>query len=292
MYSCHSTFRFIVILIVLAGLTACTTKGCYARVTTNSNKSFEDRQVFLPGNQYLHKSNFIITGNIKKHPVVTNKWPIHSMNSGSSDDYQQPTLWNKKLPPATLLAGIKNPKESVTARKQQAITAKKITPITNKTMSDSGITYKKQPDKLGIVQNRKDSQKKSIIPFKDKKKLTLNFDWPMQGKVLRSFSPSHNKGIDIAGKQKQSVKATEAGTVVYGGQGLIGFGQLLIIKHNAFYLSAYANNSQLLVKKGQYVQKGQLIAEVGKAGIKRSSLHFEIRKNGKPLNPLNFLPKK
>jgi murein DD-endopeptidase MepM/ murein hydrolase activator NlpD len=276
----------------LAGLAACTTKGCYARVTTNNNESFEDKQFFLPGNQHLHKSNFIITGNIKKYPVVTNKWPTHSMNSGSSDDYQRPTLWKKKLPPATLLAEIKTPKESVTARKKQTITGKINTPITNETMSEPDITYKKQPDKLNTVQNRKDSQKKSIIPIKDKKKLTLNFDWPMQGKVLRNFSPSHNKGIDIAGKQKQSVKATEAGTIVYGGQGLIGFGQLLIIKHNAFYLSAYANNSQLFVKKGQYVQKGQLIAEVGKAGIKRSSLHFEIRKNGKPLNPLNFLPNK
>jgi len=122
--------------------------------------------------------------------------------------------------------------------------------------------------------------------------LELNFGWPIKGRVLKSFSPSRNKGIDIAGKKGQSVKASEAGKVVYGGQGLIGFGKLLIIKHNDDYLSAYANNSRLLVKEGQNVQKGQLIAEVGDVGIKRTSLHFEIRKNGKPVNPLKLFPKK
>lgn len=122
--------------------------------------------------------------------------------------------------------------------------------------------------------------------------LELNFGWPIKGRVLKSFSPSRNKGIDIAGKKGQSVKATEAGKVVYGRQGLIGFGNLLIIKHNDDYLSAYANSSRLLVYEGQYVQKGQVIAEVGAVGIKRTSLHFEIRKNGKPVNPLELLPKK
>ena len=120
----------------------------------------------------------------------------------------------------------------------------------------------------------------------------LNFGWPIKGKVLNNFSLSHNKGIDITGKQGQPVKATEAGTVVYGGQGLIGFGKLLIIKHNDVYLSAYANNNHLLANEGEYVQKGQTIATVGDVGIKRTSLHFEIRKNGKPVNPLNLLPKK
>ena len=75
------------------------------------------------------------------------------------------------------------------------------------------------------------------------------------------------------------------------GQGLIGFGKILIIKHNDAYLSAYANTSRLLVKEGEPIEKGQIIAEVGNVGIKRASLHFEIRKNGKPVDPLNLLPK-
>lgn len=123
-----------------------------------------------------------------------------------------------------------------------------------------------------------------------KKSTSLDFDWPIKGKVLKRFSTAHNKGIDIAGKKGQPVKSAEAGKVVYDGQGLRGFGKLLIIKHNAVYLSAYANNSRLLVKEGQLVKKGQVIAEVGNVGSKRASLHFEIRKNGKPVNPLNLMP--
>jgi len=144
------------------------------------------------------------------------------------------------------------------------------------------------PDHADRTTNKK--QRKSIVSIDNKKMVELNFGWPIKGRVLKSFSPSRNKGIDIAGKRGQPVKATEAGKVVYGGQGLIGFGKLLIIMHNNDYLSAYANNSRLLVNEGQHVEKGQVIAEVGGVGIKRMSLHFEIRKKGKPVNPLKILP--
>ena len=129
------------------------------------------------------------------------------------------------------------------------------------------------------------------VAHAQKKMPELSFDWPIKGRVLKSFSPARNKGIDIAGKKGQPIKATEAGLVVYGRQGLIGFGKLLIILHNHEYLSAYTNAGRLLVREGQHVDKGQLIAEVGDLGIKRTSLHFEIRKNGKPVNPFTVLPK-
>lgn len=136
------------------------------------------------------------------------------------------------------------------------------------------------------------SQKKSIISIDNSNMLKLYFQWPIKGEVLKAFSKTDNKGIDIAGKMGQEVSAAEAGKVVYSGQGLIGYGNLLIIKHNDLYLSAYANNSKLLVAEGYAVEKGQVIAKVGQAGLNKASLHFEIRKNGKPVNPLNFLPKK
>ena len=150
---------------------------------------------------------------------------------------------------------------------------------------------KKQQARLGDRKKLK-RQRQSIVSIDDKKMLELSFGWPIKGRVLKRYSPPRNKGIDITGKQGQSIKAAEAGKVVYGGQGLIGFGKLLIIKHNSEYLSAYANSSRLLVNEGQHVQKGQVVAEVGNVGIKRTSLHFEIRKNGKPMNPLKLLPKK
>ncbi|MGH8685337.1 MAG: peptidoglycan DD-metalloendopeptidase family protein, partial [Nitrosospira sp.] len=113
--------------------------------------------------------------------------------------------------------------------------------------------------------------------------------WPVKGKLLEAFSES-TKGIDIAGKSGQSVSASAAGKVVYSGAGLRGYGKLIIIKHNSTYLSAYAHNNKLLVKEGQTVTKGQKIAEMGNTDANLVKLHFEIRKNGKPVDPMKHLP--
>lgn len=113
--------------------------------------------------------------------------------------------------------------------------------------------------------------------------------WPTKGKVSELFSES-TKGIDIAGKQGQEVTASAGGKVVYSGAGLRGYGKLVIIKHNNTYLSAYAHNNKILVKEGQTVIKGQKIAEMGSTDSSLVKLHFEIRKNGKPVDPLKHLP--
>jgi lipoprotein NlpD len=120
------------------------------------------------------------------------------------------------------------------------------------------------------------------------------WQWPTQGKVIRGFSrnESGKKGIDIAGRTGQKVVASAAGKVVYSGSGLLRYGKLIIIKHNDTYLSAYAHNRRLLVSEGQTVKQGQPIAEMGRSGTDRTMLHFEIRKNGKPINPLYFLSKR
>ncbi|MGH8761825.1 MAG: peptidoglycan DD-metalloendopeptidase family protein [Nitrosospira sp.] len=117
----------------------------------------------------------------------------------------------------------------------------------------------------------------------------IEWIWPVKGKVLEGFSES-TKGIDIAGKSGQPVSASAAGKVVYSGAGLRGYGKLIIIKHNPTYLSAYAHNDKLLVKEGQTVAKGQKIAEMGSTDTNLVKLHFEIRKNGKPVDPLKHLP--
>jgi lipoprotein NlpD len=117
------------------------------------------------------------------------------------------------------------------------------------------------------------------------------WQWPAKGKVVTSFSRSGGKGIDIAGSFGQLVVAASAGRVVYSGSGLIGYGQLIIVKHNKRYLSAYAHNNKILVKEGDTVTGGQRIAEMGRSGSNRAMLHFEIRRDGKPIDPLRFLPK-
>ena len=118
--------------------------------------------------------------------------------------------------------------------------------------------------------------------------------WPSNGILIGKFSSngSLNKGIDIAGDLGQPVLAASDGTVVYAGSGLRGYGELVIIKHSDTYVSAYGHNRRLLVREGQQVKVGQKIAEMGSTGTDRVKLHFEIRRQGKPVDPLQFLPRR
>ena len=120
---------------------------------------------------------------------------------------------------------------------------------------------------------------------------SLEWSMPTSGSLISGFSETASrKGIDIAGKLGQAIVASSAGKVVYSGSGLRGYGKLVIIKHNKTYLSAYAHNDQLLVKEGQNVSKGQKIAEMGNTDNDQVSLHFEIRRFGKPVDPAKYLP--
>lgn len=114
--------------------------------------------------------------------------------------------------------------------------------------------------------------------------------WPASGQVIETYDEATNKGVDIAGKPGDPVIASAAGKVVYSGSGLRGYGKLVIIKHDANYLTAYAHNQQLLVKEGDSVSKGQKIAEMGSTDADRPKVHFEIRKQGRPVDPLKYLP--
>jgi lipoprotein NlpD len=114
--------------------------------------------------------------------------------------------------------------------------------------------------------------------------------WPAQGSLIAGFDEAKNKGLDIGGKAGDSVLAAADGRVVYAGAGLRGYGNLIILKHNNTYLTAYAHNRTLLVKEDQSVQKGQKIAEMGNSDADRVKLHFEIRRQGKPVDPARYLP--
>ena len=116
----------------------------------------------------------------------------------------------------------------------------------------------------------------------------IRLSWPAKGKVTGEFSET-NKGIDIAGKVGEPVLAASDGKVVYAGNSLRGYGNLVIVKHDNTYLTAYAHNSKLLVKEGDTVRKGQKIAEMGDTDTNAAKLHFELRVNGKPVNPTPYL---
>jgi lipoprotein NlpD len=118
----------------------------------------------------------------------------------------------------------------------------------------------------------------------------LGWIWPARGTLIAGFDEAKNKGFDIGGKAGDSVIAAADGRVVYAGAGLRGYGNLIILKHNNTYLTAYAHNQTLLVKEDQSVQKGQKIAEMGSSDADRVKLHFEIRRQGKPVDPARYLP--
>ena len=118
----------------------------------------------------------------------------------------------------------------------------------------------------------------------------VDFIWPASGSLIAGFDESRNKGYDISGKAGDPVIAAADGRVVYAGAGLRGYGNLIILKHNNTYLTAYAHNQSLLVKEDQSVKKGQKIAEMGSTDADRVKLHFEVRRQGKPVDPSRYLP--
>ena len=139
-------------------------------------------------------------------------------------------------------------------------------------------------------ERRVSSRPVKVVEFRTEK----GWQWPASGLVSRRFSRGSrpHKGIDIAGVMGQAVHASRGGVVVYSGNGLVGYGQLIIIKHDDTYLSAYAHNSKRLVSEGDKIKQGQRIAEMGNTSTDSVKLHFEMRKNGTPVSPSRYLPKK
>ncbi|RMH20378.1 MAG: LysM peptidoglycan-binding domain-containing protein [Gammaproteobacteria bacterium] len=151
-----------------------------------------------------------------------------------------------------------------------------------------------------VVQNSKPVFRPPVVVKPEtKRRSSLQFDrtqgwqWPVIGPLLYTYSSkdTRKQGIGVQGRLGQPVRAAADGQVVYSGTGLVGYGHLVIIKHNDAFLSAYGHNARVLVKEGQFVRRGQQIATLGRSGARQPLLHFEIRKNGKAVNPLAYLPK-
>lgn len=222
--------------------------------------------------------------NGQKVYIVKKGDTLYSIGFRSGLSYQRLSQWNKILPPYHLRIG-----QKIRLVKPKQVSSKKVMGR----MRRQKQTKKRSPSQKKMFRGGKKrytSQKTSTFSNDNKKVLKLLWQWPIKKKILKTFSQTGYKGIDIDGKVGQKVRSACSGKVVYSGSALHGYGNLLIIKHNYLYLSAYANNRRVFVKEGQHVKKGQVIAEVGLVGGKQASLHFEIRKNGKPVNPINYLP--
>lgn len=210
-----------------------------------------------------------------QEPQITPITPAPTVNAIE----QKSAIKTQKILPT--VKNLTAPKKTTT--QIQSVKKTTIPNVSDKPKAGIGIPIKK------VTGN---SEKKSAVPIINKKMVKLNFQWPTSGKVIKGFHQTNNQGIDIENKPgTQLVQAAEAGQVVYTGSGLNSLKNLVIIKHDQQFLTAYANNSRVLVKEEQQVKAGQVIAEISSATQKPNPLHFQIRKNGAPVNPLDLLPK-
>ena len=193
--------------------------------------------------------------------------------------FGQIAQWNGIRPPYTIHVG-------QTLRLQPATGAAQAPPPARTSTSASADTVKQPP----AMPAPRPAPRPAPVPAPAA--VTLAWKWPAQGPILRTFQPnSHGKkGIEIGGTRGQPVRAAAAGRVVYAGSGLVGYGGLIIVKHDERFLSAYGYNDKLFVQEGSQVHSGQVIAEMGSSGTNRVQLHFEIRRDGKPVDPLQYLP--
>ncbi|MFT4255719.1 MAG: peptidoglycan DD-metalloendopeptidase family protein [Pseudoxanthomonas sp.] len=189
-------------------------------------------------------------------------------------------LWNNIPPPYTIYPG-----QSLRLYPPGASAATKPTTIAS-TARPATTTTPSRPPTATVSQAPKPATSRPAGNF--------NWRWPTDGQIVGTFASGDatRQGIDIAGSTGQSVRAAADGTVVYSGAGLVGYGELIIVKHDEQWLSAYGHNRKRLVNEGQIVKAGQQIAEMGRSGASRDMLHFEIRYNGKPVDPQDYLPRK
>lgn len=182
------------------------------------------------------------------------------------------------------------PKSSKNSNKASSSSSAKNTQKVAKKDPPKKVDQSKSKEYVGS--RSKQNVNKNVNSTKPKNAKVTKWLWPTKGRVIKNFSAGEqgNKGIDIAGSRGQSIVSTAGGTVVYSGNALRGYGNLVIVKHNDNYLSAYAHNERLLVQEGQSVKAGQKIATMGSSGTSSVRLHFEIRYQGKSVNPKRYLP--
>ena len=198
-------------------------------------------------------------------------------------DYRLIASWNGIRPPYRIYAGqTLRLKPPVASRKPPLAPAPK---ATAKARSEPRARTASKPSPRPV---QRPASKKPAVRKK------LAWRWPVQGRIVSSFKAGDplRQGVKIAGSSGKPILAAEGGKVVYSGSGLIGYGRLIIVKHNDNYLSAYGHNRKILVKEGDQVTKGKKIAEMGTANNGKPMLHFEIRRDGKPVDPVRLLPRR
>nr|WP_040517137.1 peptidoglycan DD-metalloendopeptidase family protein [Gilvimarinus chinensis] len=232
------------------------------------------------------------------HTVAPNE-TLYSISWRYGLDFRELARHNGIGPPYTIYASqqLRLDVDDASKRKPPpAIAAREPAPQPARPSTREAETVKRPAPTAPVKPPRSENKTPSVSDNKPPPKLTgaVTWQWPARGNVIAGFSSSSglNKGIDISGKLGEPVVAAADGYVVYAGTGLRGYGKLVIVKHNETFLSAYAHNRALRVQEGESVKGGQQIAELGSSGTDKEKLHFEIRRDGKPVNPLTYLPKR
>ncbi len=217
--------------------------------------------------------------------VVRKGETLYSISWRYGYDYRQVAAWNNIPPPYIIREGQRLRLTPPAERREIGASPGR---------SEPRPMTARRPETRPAAQPKEKAEPAVVPPAQPPRKLT--WVWPAEGSILTRFSPGKpgRKGIDIGGRLGDPVKAAAAGRVVYSGKGIPRYGNLLIIKHNDKFLSAYAHNRRLLVEEGVMVAKGQKIAEMGRSGtgVTQVMLHFEIRVDGKPVDPMAYLPAK
>ena len=221
---------------------------------------------------------------------------LYSISWRYHQDYHQVAAWNDISPPYVIHEGewvrVAPPKPGSSPKRVAAAQS----PVKPQAAKPQAAVPEKSPSPPPAQAGRQPACSKASPNVPKSPSLVDPADghWPVPGPIVHRFNPAApgKKGIDLAGTRGAPVRAAAAGRVVYSGNGLRGYGNLLIVKHSEKFLSAYAHNQKLLVKEGEHVRQGQIIAKMGSTEIDRVLLHFEIRLNGKPVDPLHYLPKR
>jgi lipoprotein NlpD len=259
--TCNTLVRVFVFAFVIAALAACGTTKVVTRTSSSSAKKITPK---------VSQSRQGATIHVQKGQTI---YRIATENGITPLDL---ALWNGIAPPYTI-----DPGQNLRLYPQSA-TATTSVPKTS--------TPTAPPKTTTPITSSQPAPPVAATPIDS----GFKWRWPTDGQVIGTFAngDATRQGIDIAGNAGQPVLAAADGTVVYSGAGLVGYGELIIIKHNEQWLSAYGHNRTRMVNEGQIVKAGQQIAEMGHSGAARDMLHFEIRFNGKPVNPQDYLPKK
>jgi lipoprotein NlpD len=274
------TKRVVLVGIVVAALAACT--STVVRRTTSTS---------MPATAPVSTPKYGATAQVQRGDT------LYGIAFRNGIDVRDLAEWNSLSAPYTIYPGQRlrlYPRDGASATRPVGTETRPASPSTAATPGAIATTTTKPATPPATATPTTQAPAPKPAPVASAPASDIRWRWPADGALLSRFVGGEptKQGIDIAGASGASVKAAADGVVVYSGSGLVGYGELVIIKHNDAWLSAYGHNRARLVNEGAIVKAGQQIAVMGRTGAPRDMLHFEIRHNGKPVDPLLYLPKR